>query len=162
MPNLLDKLKSALSNGAANLIEKAGEALDKNITNKEELIKAKTEQEKVLNDFTFQMAENSLKHFEAELRDVESARDREIAIATSDKAPLINKIILPCMAIGVTIGFFTILLYMLKYEVPKDNERILDIMLGSLGTAWIGIVFYYFGSSQGSAQKQIQIEKLTK
>ena len=41
----------------------------------------------------------------------------------------------------------------MAYTVPKENEQILNIMLGSLGTAWTGIVFYFFGSSKSSTEK---------
>ncbi len=93
-------------------------------------------------------------------KDKADARQREEVIATSDKAPLINKITLPILAAFVTFGFFGILAYMLKYTVPPENKDILNIMLGSLGTAWVGIVTYYFGSSSGSKDKDQQISDL--
>lgn len=99
--------------------------------------------------------------YEAQLKDAQSARDREVQVATSDKAPLINKIASPIIAAAVTAGFFGLLFYMLRFNVPPANKDVLNIMLGSLGTAWITIVSYYFGSSSGSAEKTTQIKNLT-
>jgi hypothetical protein len=94
-------------------------------------------------------------------KEMASARDREVQISTSDKAPLINKVALPVLAVFITFGFFGILAYMLLYNVPVPNKDVLNIMLGSLGTAWLSVVMYYFGSSSGSADKSRQIEVLT-
>ncbi len=55
------------------------------------------------------------------------------------------------LALLVTAGFFGIL-YMLMTGVEKINPE-LGIMLGSLGTAWIQIVTFYFGSSSDSQRK---------
>ena len=53
----------------------------------------------------------------------------------------------------VTVGFFGLLAYLATHDVPNTSERILDVMIGSLGTAWIGIINYYYGSSSGSSRK---------
>lgn len=66
------------------------------------------------------------------------------------------------LAVGVTAGFFGVMFYMLNYPVPKEAERVIDVMLGSLGTAWIAVISYYFGSSNGSARKHDLIDKLVR
>jgi hypothetical protein len=55
------------------------------------------------------------------------------------------------LAISVTIGFFGILVGMMT-ETFKTSDPLM-LMLGSLGTAWTGIIAFYFGSSAGSQAK---------
>ena len=57
----------------------------------------------------------------------------------------------PALAILVTLGFFGILVGMMM-ETFKTSEALM-LMLGSLGTAWTGIIAFYFGSSAGSQAK---------
>lgn len=76
--------------------------------------------------------------------DRDSARRREAALG--DRIPCV-------LAAGVTLGFFGLLAYLLRHDVPKENAAILNIMLGALGAAWASIISYYFGSSAGSAAK---------
>jgi hypothetical protein len=59
----------------------------------------------------------------------------------------------------VTIGFFGILVGMMT-ESFKTSEALM-LMLGSLGTAWTGIIAFYFGSSAGSQAKDSLIHKST-
>ena len=57
------------------------------------------------------------------------------------------------MAVMVTFGFFGILTWLLTKGVPPTGSETLIYMLGALGTAWTGIVQFYFGSSAGSKAK---------
>jgi len=74
--------------------------------------------------------------------DKKSARDMQIA--TKSWIP-------PLMALGVTCGFFGILFGLMYGQIQHAPQ--IDIMLGSLGTAWTGIISFYFGSSAGSQAK---------
>jgi hypothetical protein len=82
-----------------------------------------------------------------------NARARQIAL--KDRVPAI-------LAMAVTVGFFGLLFLMLKFPPPAQNEKLLDIMIGSLGAAWLAIITFYFGSSAGSEHKNEIIANLTK
>jgi plasmid maintenance system antidote protein VapI len=69
-----------------------------------------------------------------------------------------RSIVPPALAAIVTVGFFGILVMMLLGQVDSNNPPIL-MMLGSLGTAWTGIIAYYFGSSAGSQAKTDLLSK---
>jgi hypothetical protein len=108
-------------------------------------------------EFDSKMAElqttAELKLAELEAGDRNSARQREATV--KDRTPAI-------LAYSITAGFFGVLFFMMNYEIPLAEKEVLFVMLGSLGTAWTGVIAYYFGSSAGSAAKHSMIERLTK
>ena len=71
-----------------------------------------------------------------------------------------KSIIPPVLAVGVTIGFFGILFGLMIGTVDPANQALM-IMLGSLGTAWVSIIAFYFGSSSGSQAKDHMIYNST-
>lgn len=77
---------------------------------------------------------------------------REMQAATRSYIPAV-------LAIGVTIGFFAILIGMMT-ETFKTSDALM-LMLGSLGTAWTGICAFYFGSSASSQNKDEMIHNST-
>jgi hypothetical protein len=78
------------------------------------------------------------------VEDRESARARQIAV--KDRVPGV-------LAIGITIGFFGVLGVVSFHGFKEQSRDLMNIMLGSLGTAWVSVVTYYFGSSAGSDRK---------
>ena len=65
------------------------------------------------------------------------------------------------LAIGVTVGFFSIMIYILMYGLPTSGNEALLLLLGALQTAWGGIIAFYFGSSAGSQKKDQMIYNST-
>lgn len=85
--------------------------------------------------------------FKAVLADKDSARNREAAIATSEKAPLINKLVSPLLAIIVVTAWVGIQYTLLNTTVPQEMRELVARVLGTLDGALMVILSYYFGAS---------------
>jgi hypothetical protein len=96
-------------------------------------------------DFAVKMRELDIDLERIANEDRSSARNREVA--TRDWTPRV-------LAGLVTGGYFGVLFYMLRNGLPQHGgSEAMLVMLGTLGTAWGGVVAYYFGSSAGSKAK---------
>lgn len=93
-------------------------------------------------EFQKQTQELGLNFEKLATEDRKSARDMQIA--TKSWVP-------PALAMLITAGFFGILTALMMGYAQKSDE--LMIMLGSLSTAWAGVISFFFGSSQGSQNK---------
>ena len=100
---------------------------------------------KAEHDFTVRMRELDIDLERIANADRDSAREREVK--TRDWTPRI-------LAGLITVGYFGALFYMLRNGLPQHGgSEAMLVMLGTLGTAWGGVVAYYFGSSAGSKEK---------
>jgi hypothetical protein len=119
----------------------------------EELLKLKLESDKL-----------GLQELDMYLNDVDSARDREAAIATSKDAPILNKIVTPLLAltvIGLTFILFAIVMFD-SSPVEPSRKDILVYVLGALTAIATQVIAYYFGSSSGSKDKAEELKRLMK
>ena len=64
----------------------------------------------------------------------------------------------------ITFSFFHLpkIFYILMFRQVGNEKDIIIYVLGVLSAVCTQVVSYYFGSSQGSANKQNQIDKLIK
>jgi len=85
------------------------------------------------------------------VEDRKSARDMQTTT---------QSLIPPVLSVLVTVGFFGILAYLMVTPADTSNTPLM-IMLGSLGTAWTGIIAFYFGSSAGSQKKDAMLYNST-
>jgi len=95
-------------------------------------------------DFKVQMKSLDIDLERISEADRDSARNMEIQ--TRDWIPRV-------LAVGVTLGFFGIVGYILHYGLPPTGGEALLMLIGTLGTAWTSVMGFYFGSSAGSKQK---------
>ena len=155
--NIIGKVTST---GAANVVESVGNVADKFITTGQEKEEFKAEVTKEINRHIEAMASAQNSELETLMKDMDSARNREIQISTSDKAPLINKIIQPVLALLLLGSCFVMWYTILFKDIPAEKEMLVAGIVGSLTTIAMGVVGYYFGSSIGSRNKQEQLDKI--
>jgi hypothetical protein len=136
---------SAISKAIGVDPDKVGDLISNNKLSAEQIAQVKIAEIELQK----QAQELGLNFEKLEVEDRKSAREMQ---ATT------RSIVPPALAAIITIGFFSILIMMMIGKVDGNNPTIL-MMLGSLSTAWTGIVAYYFGSSAGS---QAQTDLLSK
>ena len=136
---------SAISKAIGVDPEKVGDLISSNKLSAEQIAQVKIAEIELQK----QAQELGLNFEKLEVEDRKSAREMQ---ATT------RSIVPPALAAIITIGFFSILIMMMIGKVDGNNPTIL-MMLGSLSTAWTGIVAYYFGSSAGSQAKTDLLSK---
>ena len=119
----------------------------------EELLRLRIEEDKL-----------DLAELELRLKDTDSAREREVQISTSDKAPLLNKIVTPVLALSILLLTFVLFGVVMFDDSPVEASRkdILIYILGVLSAIASQIVSYYFGSSQSSKDKTDALKEAIK
>jgi len=101
-----------------------------------------------------------LAELEALGKEMESARNREVQIATSEFAPMLNKIVTPILALGTVALTFILYGIIIFTDVDEQSKDILIYVLGALTSAVTMVLGYYFGSSAGSKEKSAQLDEI--
>jgi hypothetical protein len=86
------------------------------------------------------------------LSDLETKAAQDRADARAHQLQAKDWWVNPILALLVTLGFFAAIYYCLRPgSTPPDGMA--HTLLGVLGTAWVSIITFYFGSSVGSKEK---------
>jgi len=141
--------------GLDSILNIGGKLIDKLIPDPEAAAKAQLELSKMAQ-------EGELTKIANEVKDRSDARNRELQIATSEAAPLLNKLVTPVLALGSVILSFALFGVLIFIDVKPEAKDILIYILGVLSAAVTQILSYYFGSSSGQADKEEQLKGLTK
>lgn len=76
---------------------------------------------------------------------------RQLLVQTKSVIPAV-------LSIGITFGYFAILVLMLKGELKIGDSQALLLMLGALGTSFGMVIQFWFGTSHSSANKDATIQ----
>ena len=127
-------------NWISSTIKEIRKLLDDNITNDEERL--------ILKNKLIEL--ESIKQSQA-LADINSAREmQKEALKQEDK---FSKRFVYYFAILIIIIAFSYIFFTSFYTIPVVNSRIIDILTGGIITVISTIVNFFFGSSQGSKDK---------
>jgi hypothetical protein len=100
------------------------------------------------NAFSDKMRELDISVTKLDSVDRASARARQAAI--KDSTPAI-------LAYVLTIGLFGFIALMSFVNIPANSVQALNLTLGSIGTAWVAMISYYYGSSRSSQSKDLML-----
>lgn len=157
LPSFITNL---FTSGGSKLIETISNTVDEFTLSNEEKEAIKIKLIEATNTHIHSMEQEATKQMAIEQLEMDSARKREIDIANSAQAPLLNKIITPVLALlvlGSTFIFWYIIIFK---DLNPQKEILISGIIGSLTTISMGVIGYYFGSSIGSKDKQTQLDKL--
>jgi hypothetical protein len=156
---MIPVLASIVSGLIANNMPKVADAvMDKGLDYVQDKlgIQLKPEHEMTQDDIKF-LQERAMQHeeFMAEQqgKEMANARQREIDLASDERVPMMVKIVVPVLALGVTGFSFLLFALLIFVDVKPENKDILIYVLGSLTGAVTMVLGYYFGSSLGSKDK---------
>ena len=148
-------LQDLFSGGASTLVDSVGKVLDNVVTTKEEKMTLDNEIRKSEMQFQLDMQKLSNEEQQMILGDLNSARQREVQVQSSEYATQLAKNVAPYLALGttvITLGLFYVLIFS-PNVIKGDSKDIILYILGVLSATLTQIYSYYFGSSAGSAAK---------
>jgi hypothetical protein len=113
-------------------------------------------------ELTLKLKELDLEYAKLEVADRDSARTAYAAVATSEHATKLDKVVVPVLALGVVGLAFTLIGVLMFVNTPTDQQQIIIFALGFITSAAGQVLSFYFGSSQGSKDKTEEIKGMLK
>ena len=113
-------------------------------------------------ELTLKLKELDLEYAKLEVADRDSARQAYAAVATSEHATKLDKVVVPVLALGVVGLAFALIGVLMFVNTPTDQQQIIIFALGFITSAAGQVLSFYFGSSQGSKDKTEEIKGMLK
>ncbi len=156
-------LTNIFSGGAAQLVEKVGDVVDKVTTTKEEKMQLDLEFRKAEMQFQQEMQRLNVEERKLILDDKNSARQMATSVQTNINATKLNKNVTGYLALGTTLITFTLfgLVIFCKNYFDSDAKDVVLYILGVLSAILTQIYSFYFGSSMGSDDKNTIIQNMS-
>lgn len=147
--------------GASSFVEAVGNAIDKNVTSDEERKTLESEVAKAKMQYDIEMQRMGLEETKAYLADTDSARVNQSRVQESTTASWLAKNVQPILAVGILGLTFFMYAWIIgdKHALDDGKKDIVIYVLGALTTIATQVASYFFGSSQGSADKSKTIKE---
>ena len=149
----VNKLGDILKAGAAKLVDSIGNAIDKNVTNKEEAAKAKLANDQEINRHFEAIMNDTTKQIELEVQDRSNARGRESEFV---KATGHIDFLMWFLAIAAMVIFAYMVYSVINEKIVTENRELIFHIFGIVEGVLLSIFSYYFGSSAGSRIKDMK------
>ena len=108
------------------------------------------------------LQELELEYAKLDAQDRDSARKAYIAVATSENATKLEKLVVPVLALGVVGLAFGLIGVLMFVDTPNDQQQLVIFALGFITSAAGQVLSFYFGSSQGSKDKTENMKGMVK
>lgn len=97
--------------------------------------------------------------FAKEVEDKQDARKMYMTMANKSNAHWLERLLVPMLALGVVSIAFVLVGAVMFINIPDSQENIVIFALGFVTATAGQVVGFYFGSSQGSKEKQLELLK---
>jgi len=146
--------------GLDALLNVGGKLIDKLIPDPEQKAKAQLELTKLAQDGELAKMANDTKLLELNNANTDSARDMNAKVQESTNASWLAKNTAYALDIGIVAATIFLAWFAFMKGVPEANKELVYMALGSLITMSGTVLNFHRGSSQGSKDKNVEIQAL--
>jgi len=146
--------------GLDALLNIGGKILDKVLPDPEQKAKAQLELTKLAQDGELAKMANDTKLLELNNANTDSARDMNAKVQESTNASWLAKNTAYALDIGIVAATIFLAWFAFMKGVPEANKELVYMALGSLITMSGTVLNFHRGSSQGSKDKNVEIQAL--
>ncbi len=155
-------LRKIVSKTGGGIVEAVSNGLDSLFTSDEERMELNNEMQKAEMSYNVEMRTLDIEETKTYLADVDSARTNQSRVQESEHASWLAKNVHPLLAVSIIALTFLMFFWILSGTIKLEDNGMKDIViyiLGALTTIATQVVAYFFGSSQGSKDKQKALDK---
>jgi hypothetical protein len=146
--------------GLDSLLNIGGKLIDKLIPDPEAKAKAQMDLAKMAQDGELAKMANDTKLLELNNANTDSARDMNAKVQESTNASWLAKNTAYALDIGIVAATIFLAWFAFMKGVPEANKELVYMALGSLITMSGTVLNFHRGSSQGSKDKNLEIQAL--
>ena len=159
MSFISDLFSGSVSGGIKGVVDSISGAVGQFVTTDKERLQLEQEMRKAERQYQLDDKRLDLDDKKASLADVGSARQMQSDVQTSANASRLGKNTASYLALGTVLLTFALFFILAFTDPAQGRKEIILYILGVLSGITAQIFSFYFGSSQGSKDKQAVINR---